>query len=106
MEEVVRAFNFVIEKGWVRAFPAPVTSSVNSQFIRRCTGQLRNGPRRRSRKRIVMHARFLTFSHAHVVLDVATKLNLIAPIAEQCSHRYAAQLNTEAKYSGCADDTV
>mgnify|MGYP001462571110 FL=1 len=53
MEEVVRAFNFVIEKGWAFYW---ATSEWSAQQIEEA-------------------------------FHVATRLNLIAPIAEQCKHQ-------------------
>jgi hypothetical protein len=56
MEEIVRAFNYVIEKGWVRRVIVP--PSLNLKIIRFCafrhsTGLHRNGQPARSKKPIV-----------------------------------------------------
>ncbi|KAL6301379.1 NADP-dependent oxidoreductase domain-containing protein [Sparassis latifolia] len=64
MEEVVRAFNFVIEKGWAFYW---ATSEWTAQQI----------------------------EEAHLV---AEKLNLIAPIAEQCKHHMLHRERPESEY--------
>ncbi|KAJ6483551.1 NADP-dependent oxidoreductase domain-containing protein [Mycena vitilis] len=65
MEEIVRAFNFVIEKGWAFYWG---TSEWSAQEI----------------------------EEAH---HVATKLNLIAPIAEQCQHHMFHRERPEKEYA-------
>ncbi|KAI0707250.1 Aldo/keto reductase [Earliella scabrosa] len=65
MEEVVRAFNFVIEKGWALYW---ATSEWSAQEI----------------------------EAAH---HVASKLGLIAPIAEQCEHHMLSRERPEREYA-------
>ncbi|KAJ7779627.1 voltage-gated potassium channel beta-2 subunit [Mycena metata] len=65
MEEIVRAFNYVIEKGWAFYWG---TSEWTAQQI----------------------------EEAH---HVATKLNLIAPIAEQCGHSMFRRERAEKEYA-------
>ncbi|KAJ6526815.1 voltage-gated potassium channel beta-2 subunit [Mycena capillaripes] len=65
MEEIVRAFNYVIEKGWAFYWG---TSEWTAQQI----------------------------EEAH---HVATKLNLIAPIAEQCQHNMFHRERPEKEYA-------
>ncbi|OBZ62675.1 putative voltage-gated potassium channel subunit beta [Grifola frondosa] len=64
MEEIVRAFNFVIEKGWALYW---ATSEWSAQQI----------------------------EEAH---HIASKLNLIAPIAEQCKHHMLHRERAEKEY--------
>lgn len=159
MEEIVRAFNFVIHQGWVRRAihseplpsglhllegdnhvfhrprrrrPWPVrhagavllktarpthmhTIPSSARPCRHCTGRLRNGQRTTSKKHTVRvppnSVRFvraeLTFtclSHVPPALalpDVASKLGLIAPIAEQCQHKCAC-LPSHARLAGAS----
>ncbi|KAF7288497.1 Aldo-ket-red domain-containing protein [Mycena indigotica] len=70
MEEIVRAFNYVIDQGWVSGF---------------LLGHLRV-ERTRSRRRIVSVYLSRDLPSLTRSTDVATRLNLIAPIAEQCKH--------------------
>ncbi|KAJ6531417.1 NADP-dependent oxidoreductase domain-containing protein [Mycena vulgaris] len=65
MEEIVRAFNYVIEKGWAFYWG---TSEWTAQQI----------------------------EEAH---HIATKLNLIAPIAEQCQHNMFHRERPEKEYA-------
>ncbi|KAJ7474883.1 NADP-dependent oxidoreductase domain-containing protein [Mycena latifolia] len=65
MEEIVRAFNYVIEKGWAFYWG---TSEWTAQQI----------------------------EEAH---HIATKLNLIAPIAEQCQHNMFRRDRPEKEYA-------
>ncbi|KIJ53645.1 hypothetical protein M422DRAFT_25471 [Sphaerobolus stellatus SS14] len=65
MEEVVRAFNFVIEKGWAFYW---ATSEWSAQQIEEA-------------------------------YHVASKLNLIAPIAEQCQHHLFHRERAEREYA-------
>ncbi|KAF7368657.1 Voltage-gated potassium channel beta-2 subunit [Mycena venus] len=65
MEEIVRAFNYVIEKGWAFYWG---TSEWTAQQI----------------------------EEAH---HIATKLNLIAPIAEQCRHNMLYRERPEKEYA-------
>ncbi|KAM5537251.1 hypothetical protein V8D89_009184 [Ganoderma adspersum] len=65
MEEVVRAFNFVVEKGWALYW---ATSEWSAQEI----------------------------EEAH---HIATRLNLIAPIAEQCEHHLLHRERPEREYA-------
>ncbi|KAJ7915074.1 NADP-dependent oxidoreductase domain-containing protein [Mycena leptocephala] len=65
MEEIVRAFNYVIEKGWAFYW---ATSEWTAQQI----------------------------EEAH---HVATKLNLVAPIAEQCMHHMFHRERPEKEYA-------
>jgi len=65
MEEVVRAFNFVIEKGWALYW---ATSEWTAQQIEEA-------------------------------FHVASKLNLIAPIAEQCQHHLFHRERPELEYA-------
>ncbi|KAJ7763193.1 voltage-gated potassium channel beta-2 subunit [Mycena maculata] len=65
MEEIVRAFNYVIEKGWAFYWG---TSEWTAQQI----------------------------EEAH---HVATKLNLIAPVAEQCKHNMFHRERPEKEYA-------
>ncbi|KAL0952202.1 hypothetical protein HGRIS_008811 [Hohenbuehelia grisea] len=66
MEEIVRAFNYVIEKGWAFYW---ATSEWSAREI----------------------------EEAH---HVAAKLNLIAPIAEQCQHNMFHRERPEKEYDG------
>lgn len=138
MEEIVRAFNFVIDQGWVRAFirtsspcafsnleprrregeacgcSAPIFVVALShpltlaRFFRLSTGPRLSGLRKRSKKPSVRPAALLPDSLRSVrahhcplhLLDVASKLGLIGPIAEQCQHQCV--LNPPAWLSCCS----
>lgn len=50
MEEVVRAFNWVIEKGWVSATTLHVRPAHAQPRFRRSTGPLQSGPRCRLKR--------------------------------------------------------
>ncbi len=94
MEEVVRAFNFVIDKGYVSA-PAIFKPACSLLSLgRRCTGEPPNGLRNKSRRPTVCDLILRILHSAHADADVATKLGLIAPIAEQCEHQYVLQVFT------------
>ncbi|THG98243.1 hypothetical protein EW026_g3906 [Hermanssonia centrifuga] len=82
MEEVVRAFNWVIEKGWVRTL---VLSQAIEIYIlsRPSTGVHQNGAPERPRK---------------LSVDVAHKLNLIPPAADQCEHHMFHRERPEKEY--------
>ena len=103
MEEIVRAFNFVIEKGWVSVWArfTPASPDLTSGYYvllarvyRPSTGEHQNGRRSKLRRRIVsgeasqilQSISLERYSHCHP--DVAEKYSLIAPIAEQCLHKY------------------
>ena len=78
MEEIVRAFNWVIEQGWVRTSPPPTnarTLSLNLIFR----------PQAFYWATSEWSARDIEEAH-----HVATRLGLIAPVAEQCQHQYAS----------------
>lgn len=91
MEEIVRAFNYVIEKGWVSIYVisrmswAKLNCSRLLCYFRPSTGRPRGSiPCVQSMSRNdepLSNDRFC-------IVDVADKLNLIAPIAEQCQHQY------------------
>ena len=136
MEEIVRAFNFVIDQGWVRdsihlkffgsrraasrtTFPNPhggqssrllrsreqyyhnhiATTHMHALLCahRRSIGRRLNGLRTKSKKPTVrmplISLRLLRLTVPSTCLlelglpDVASKLGLIAPIAEQCQHK-------------------
>ena len=130
MEEIVRAFNYVIDQGWVRAFnrsPAPLrvphvrevrrdgsgergcSASISvgcisqqcSFVCRPSTGPRLSGPRATSKKPTVrialttpdllQDAALTITPSSSGVLDVASKLGLIAPIAEQCQHKWVSR---------------
>ena len=56
---------------------------------RRSIGLHRNGVPARLKKLIVRtHCLFWFESYLYLRIDIASKLNLIAPIAEQCQHKY------------------
>lgn len=87
MEEIVRAFNYVIEKGWVSTFRVQSRKRLISTlgFLLGNVRMVR--PRYRGSIPYVnftLRGPWLDRFHA----DVADKLNLIAPIAEQCQHQY------------------
>ncbi|KAF7288493.1 Aldo-ket-red domain-containing protein [Mycena indigotica] len=71
MEEIVRAFNYVIDQGWAFYWGTSEWSAP------------------RSRRRIVSVYLSRDLPSLTRSTDVATRLNLIAPIAEQCKHKSA-----------------
>ncbi|KAF7293723.1 Aldo-ket-red domain-containing protein [Mycena indigotica] len=83
MEEIVRAFNYVIDQGWVSGF---------------LLGHLRV-ERTRSRRRIVSVYLSRDLPSLTRSTDVATRLNLIAPIAEQCKHNMFHRERPEKEYA-------
>ena len=140
MEELVRAFNFVIDQGWVRdsihlkffgsrraasrtTFPNPhggqssrllrsreqyyhnhiATTHMHALLCahRRSIGRRLNGLRTKSKKPTVrialttpdllQDAALTITPSSSGVLDVASKLGLIAPIAEQCQHKWLSR---------------
>lgn len=54
MDEIVRAFNYVIEKGWVRALKSTQQMHrILNALIRLCIGLLRSGALGKSKKHTV-----------------------------------------------------
>lgn len=95
MEEIVRAFNFVIDQGWVSALICKINamqSNFNTNMLHRhFTGRRLSGAPVISKRPTVCF-----FYHSDKpggateilnIVDVANRLNLIAPIAEQCLHK-------------------
>jgi hypothetical protein len=92
MEEVVRAFNYVIERGWVcnalvPFFPevpqsGPLTGLLLGDIWMEFQGNRRSFPSACS----ILH-RWYPWTRIHTT-DVADKLGLMGPIAEQCQHKY------------------
>lgn len=90
MEEVVRAFNFVIEKGWVRQLRHInwVLHSRTHVIQGSLLGDIRVVSSGDRGSPPYVCAVFLIELVLIVSTDVATRLNLIGPIAEQCEHKY------------------
>ena len=60
-------------------------------YHRRSIGLHRNGVPARLKKLIVRTHCLVWFeNYLYLRIDIASKLNLIAPIAEQCQHKYAS----------------
>lgn len=57
MEEIVRAFNYVIEKGWVSPVGVQSMTYVPHFYLRHSTGQRQSGLPATSRKHIVSASR-------------------------------------------------
>lgn len=97
MEEIVRAFNFVIEKGWVRhhdSFSIPVLEvNCGCEYMGRLSIGLRPNGALSSLRRLIVRSKISAYTPVrnltpYLFLDVASKLNLVGPIAEQCQHQY------------------
>jgi hypothetical protein len=86
MEETVRAFNYVIEKGWV-SLKSHLCISYAQGHCRHSTGLRQNGLPGTLRKLTVRFPRLLNDLTLIRHPDVADRLNLIPPIAEQCQHQ-------------------
>ena len=83
----MRAFNFVVEKGWVSDFQMAfvVTRLTRIQALYWATSEWSAQEIEEAHRACLpkLHYQILTMGP-----DVATKLNLIPPIAEQCKHKY------------------
>jgi len=88
MEEVVRAFNFVIEKGWVCYLYSSSWNLSNKTFYQAlywATSEWSSREIEEAHRKEPLQI-YLTWTYE--LADVATKLGLIAPIAEQCEHKW------------------
>ena len=92
MEEIVRAFNYVIEKGWVRRLLHYVTFLLAYTRVKALywgTSEWSAHEIEEAHRKNNLSSSL--FEGLNICADVASKLNLIAPIAEQCKHKYVIQ---------------
>ncbi|KAJ8507696.1 hypothetical protein ONZ45_g9960 [Pleurotus djamor] len=90
MEEVVRAFNFVIDKGWAFYWGTSEWDAEEIEEAYRAFSSLVRPPKLQSEDDADLFC--------PLVLDVADKLGLIAPIAEQCQHHMFHRERPEKEY--------
>jgi len=84
MEEIVRAFNYVIEKGWISGLIVSLAGRLHALLVKAFYW----GTSEWSAHEI---------EEAH---HIANKLHLIAPIAEQCQHHMFHRERPEKEYHG------
>ena len=103
IEETVRAFDFVISRGWVGLADKEWLISREADAIRRLTtGGRRSGPPSRLKKPTVRTMLVDSHSITQNHVDAATRLGLIAPIVAQCKYRYACRFPALCPVNGLA----
>jgi len=86
MEEVVRAFHWVIEQGLVCS-PAFYNIYLTLLCIRHIIGRPQSGLLLRSRRHSVSSEPIVVEPLTYGAIGIAEKYNLHAPIADECQHK-------------------